>query len=81
MSRVLPKAFTEKGLYMLATILKGKKLCLQPLPLLKHLLACDNRNKLLLNYRKQSKRHNKNRLCKKVTIEGSNKIIADYIWQ
>ena len=24
-SRVKPKAFTEKGLYMLATILKGKK--------------------------------------------------------
>lgn len=25
MSRVMPKAFTEKGLYMLATILKGEK--------------------------------------------------------
>jgi hypothetical protein len=25
MSRVIPKAFTEKGLYMLATILKSKK--------------------------------------------------------
>ena len=25
MTRVLPKAFTEKGLYMLATILKSKK--------------------------------------------------------
>ena len=25
MSRVLPKAFTEKGLYMLATILKGER--------------------------------------------------------
>ena len=25
MSRVLPKVFTEKGLYMLATILKGEQ--------------------------------------------------------
>ena len=33
-SPALPKAFTEKGLYMLATILKGKKQKIQPLKVL-----------------------------------------------
>lgn len=37
-SRALPKAFTEKGLYMLATILKVHRLLQLRLPLLKRLL-------------------------------------------
>lgn len=36
-TRVLPKAFTEKGLYMLATILKSKKAVEATLPSLKPL--------------------------------------------
>ena len=36
-STATSKAFTEKGLYMLATILKGKKQHKQPLPLLKRM--------------------------------------------
>lgn len=59
-SRVMPKAFTEKGLYMLATIIKAKKRQLQLSLLLKHSRKFGNFQGLLESYRTQAMTSSRN---------------------
>jgi hypothetical protein len=58
--KYVPKAFSERGLYMLATILKSPKLKLQS-PLLKHLPKSGSCPVLSPNFRNNPKRHSKSR--------------------
>lgn len=59
-TRVLPKAFTEKGLYMLATILKSEMQRKPPLPLSKLLPKFGNFHEQWLNWLKSKMKINKN---------------------
>lgn len=56
-----PKAFSERGLYMLATILKSSKATERQSPSLKHLPKSGNYPAPSPNYRNSPKNHSKSR--------------------
>ena len=62
-SRYLPKAFTERGLYMLATILKSPRATRTTLAIIDTLWKSEKWHVLLKHYRMYRTVANSNRLC------------------